>query len=354
MFSKNSSYLKSQLEKMIDNAEKGKFDNIINTDGLSKREKELWELVNVYVAKQSEELKELAGLQKFHENNSETAIWSMKVNIEDPTGSSNVFVWSNAFRRMLGFNDEHDFPNRLDSWSDRLHPEDKQRTLNAFREHMMDLSGKTPYDIEYRLEKKDGTWMRGRAFGTIVRDKAGNPLMVYGALVDITKRMTEDEINNRIVAFDEKIRDIEKKLAEAHDSLITLKSALNENSNKSKEAENKVKEIENIVKKIASIASTTNILSLNASVESVRAGEQGNSFNAVAESVRDLANNTTKLGDGIEGILGDIVNAINKMTRAIENADKSVAMFEKAIIEIEETVKETEKDYDELMHVIMR
>lgn len=32
--------------------------------------------------------------------------------------------WSHAFRRILGYHDSIDFPNRLTSWSDLLHPED--------------------------------------------------------------------------------------------------------------------------------------------------------------------------------------------------------------------------------------
>ena len=225
MVKKNNGYLKEQLKKMLESTEKGEFGSTINTNGLSGGEKELWDLANAYIVKQYQELKELEGLQKFHENNSETAIWSMKVNLEDPTGSSNMFVWSNAFRRMLGFNDERDFPNRLDSWSDRLHPEDKQPTLTAFAAHITDLSGKTPYDLEYRIQKNDGSWMRGYAFGTTVRDNAGNPLMVYGALVDITKKISKDEANKRILAFDEKMGGIKKELMKIVDSLAVLQKA---------------------------------------------------------------------------------------------------------------------------------
>ena len=35
-------------------------------------------------------------------------------------------------RRMIGFKDRSDFPNELNSWSDSLHPEDKQAALDAF------------------------------------------------------------------------------------------------------------------------------------------------------------------------------------------------------------------------------
>nr|WP_237476214.1 PAS domain-containing protein [Vibrio eleionomae] len=61
------------------------------------------------------------------------------------------FWWSQGFRHLLGFNDERDFPNVARSWSDRLHPEDKQPTFDAFMAHLNDKSGQTGYDVQYRL-----------------------------------------------------------------------------------------------------------------------------------------------------------------------------------------------------------
>ena len=36
--------------------------------------------------------------------------------------------WSHEFRKMLGYHDTLDFPNKLESWSDLLHPQDKERS----------------------------------------------------------------------------------------------------------------------------------------------------------------------------------------------------------------------------------
>jgi PAS domain S-box-containing protein len=114
-------------------------------------------------------------------------LWDMEVVKEDPVNPNNVFVWSNEFRRMLGYNDENDFPNILSSWSDLLHPEDKERTLTAFANHMLDRTGKTPYDVEYRLKRKTGEYAYYRASGESIRDKDGNAIRVAGALMDITE-----------------------------------------------------------------------------------------------------------------------------------------------------------------------
>ena len=75
-------------------------------------------------------------------------LWDMQVVKGDPVNPANAFTWSDKFRYMLGYSNEKDFPNVLSSWSDKLHPEDKERTLDCFARHLNDRSGKTPYDIE--------------------------------------------------------------------------------------------------------------------------------------------------------------------------------------------------------------
>lgn len=45
----------------------------------------------------------------------------------------------------------------LSSWSDRLHPEDQEMALQAFADHLNDHSGRTPFDIDYRLQRKMGS-----------------------------------------------------------------------------------------------------------------------------------------------------------------------------------------------------
>ena len=71
--------------------------------------------------------------------------WSMNVVGKDPSNPNNPFWWSQQFRKLLGYRDESDFPNTLNSWSDKLHPEDKQKALNAFAAHVSDYRGIPPF-----------------------------------------------------------------------------------------------------------------------------------------------------------------------------------------------------------------
>jgi len=124
-------------------------------------------------------------------------LWDMEVVHDDPVNPNNIFIWSDEFRRMLGYTDEKDFPNRLSSWSDLLHPEDKERALNAFAKHMLDTTGKTPYDVEYRLLRKTGEYAYYRASGESIRGKDGVAIRVAGALMDITNTKNMMMIKDR-------------------------------------------------------------------------------------------------------------------------------------------------------------
>ncbi|MCL2055642.1 MAG: response regulator [Oscillospiraceae bacterium] len=117
-----------------------------------------------------------------------TALWDMEVVVDDPANLDNRFTWSREFRHMLGFSDEIEFPNVLRSWYDCLHPDDKERSVAEFYAHLTDYTGKTPYEIEYRLKNKNGEYRYYDGFGQTLRDSDGAPIRVSGYIRDITER----------------------------------------------------------------------------------------------------------------------------------------------------------------------
>jgi len=122
------------------------------------------------------------------------ALWDMEISKDNPTDFTNAIIYADEFRYMLGYSDETDFPNVLSSWSDKLHPEDKDRAVNAFSAHILDKTGKTPFDVEYRLLKKDGEYSYFHAYGATTREEDGTPIRVAGALMDVSeqKKMAEE------------------------------------------------------------------------------------------------------------------------------------------------------------------
>lgn len=185
-------------------------------------------------------------------------LWDLVVVAGDPVNPKSAFWWSQQFRRLLGYETEAEFPDVLESWSSRLHPEDTERVLAAFTAHLTDRTGRTPYDVEYRLKCKDGEYRWFRARGQTKRAPDGTPLRVVGALLDISLQKQEEE-NQR--------RQIENN--------IFMDSSL--------------KTIGDIVGSIQKVAHQTNLLALNASVEAARAGTAGRGFAVVADEMRALA-----------------------------------------------------------------
>ncbi|OJJ23581.1 hypothetical protein BKI52_04255 [marine bacterium AO1-C] len=119
-------------------------------------------------------------------------VWEMNVKESDPINPDNEAWWSPRFKSLLGF-DDYDFPNKLDSWSSRLHPEDREPTLRAFYEHLIDKSGQTPYQVEYRLYTRWGEYMWFSATAGTKRNEDGAPLRVAGTLRNIDRRKRAEQ-----------------------------------------------------------------------------------------------------------------------------------------------------------------
>ncbi|GEM_PF-368048 len=117
-----------------------------------------------------------------------SGMWGMEF---DEAGRMVSVEWSQEFRRMIGYEDENDFPNVLESWSDLLHPDDKERVLKEFRDTIEDYSGQKNYDVEYRLRIKNGKWRWFHAIGRLLRRDNGVPLSYVGMFVDITDQKAD-------------------------------------------------------------------------------------------------------------------------------------------------------------------
>lgn len=106
----------------------------------------------------------------------------------DGNGNINTVYWSQEFRNILGFNSEIDFPNVLESWSDRIYPADKDFIMENFFEAINDYSGKKKYDYIYRARTINGEYRWFRDSGEIIRDKTGKPLLLVGIFIDVTQQ----------------------------------------------------------------------------------------------------------------------------------------------------------------------
>ena len=116
-----------------------------------------------------------------------SALWYFECN----ENSEIVHVnWSHAFRQILGYHDILDFPNKLDSWSNLLHPEDYDRVMQLLLETIADKTNATKYNVEYRLKMQDGQYQWFRASAEVIRRLDGSANRIAGIIsnIDAEKR----------------------------------------------------------------------------------------------------------------------------------------------------------------------
>ena len=127
---------------------------------------------------------EAASLNTIHEMLG-SGKWTMDF---DEAGEMIRVTWSDEFRRMLGYHGTDDFPDVLESWSNLLHPDDKERVLKEYSETISDYTGQKTYDVEYLLKTKNRGYRWYRAVGKPTRRPDGSPITYVGVFIDITER----------------------------------------------------------------------------------------------------------------------------------------------------------------------
>jgi two-component system, cell cycle sensor histidine kinase and response regulator CckA len=114
---------------------------------------------------------------------SNTGLWDWNV-------QTNEVVYSREWKSQLG-HEEDEVGNHFNEWSDRVHPEDRERTLANITDYL--TGAVASYEVEYRLRHKNGTYRWILARGTAIRTADGKPVRMLGSHVDITDLKTAFE-----------------------------------------------------------------------------------------------------------------------------------------------------------------
>ncbi|MEF2144905.1 MAG: EAL domain-containing protein [Desulfovibrionaceae bacterium] len=98
---------------------------------------------------------------------------------------TNEVYYSPRWKAIIGFED-NEFPADVEQWKSRIHPEDLEVVVNAHQSLMAGINDEM--NLEYRLRHKQGSYRWIHARGASLKDEAGEPMRIAGAISDVTQR----------------------------------------------------------------------------------------------------------------------------------------------------------------------
>jgi PAS domain S-box-containing protein len=120
---------------------------------------------------------------------------------------TNEVYFSDRFKELLGYAPDG-FGNDFGDWVSKLHPDDKDFTLEAVNDH---VENRLPYDVEYRLMRKDGTYGWYRARGMAIWGATGKATRMAGSISDISARKrVEEALRARTLELERSNHDLEQ------------------------------------------------------------------------------------------------------------------------------------------------
>lgn len=135
------------------------------------------------------------------------------------------FTISPRFVKALGYSNEE--LKHITRIVDITHPDDKEMAQNKYYEHLLGNTDK--FDMEYRLMCKDGSCRWVRSTGKVLKTLAGEPYIMAGSYLDITK-LKEQQLELEHMAY----HDILTDLPSRNLFLVELERALKDAEPKNK------------------------------------------------------------------------------------------------------------------------
>ena len=111
-----------------------------------------------------------------------TVVW-----VTDEDGHTSFI--SDNIKRVYGYSPEEIYERGEELWFGRIHKEDVEKVGQAFKSL---FSSDKKYDVEYRIQRKDGSWIWLHDMAEIYKTKDGKRF-AYGVFTDATERIKAQE-----------------------------------------------------------------------------------------------------------------------------------------------------------------
>lgn len=180
-----------------------------NTDPFLNEERQLLEsvagTVAVYLNRVEAEDALLENAERYRLLNLATSdvVW-------DWDARKDTLWWNNGVQTLLGYPKE-DVPSDLSWWSDRLHPDDRERVEMTLK-RTAESDGGGYWNEDYKFLRADGSYAEILDRGYVMRDASGAAVRMIGVMQDVTKRKrAEDRV--RELAYQEPLTRLPNRTA---------------------------------------------------------------------------------------------------------------------------------------------
>ncbi|PAW84957.1 MAG: hypothetical protein B9S33_10735 [Pedosphaera sp. Tous-C6FEB] len=104
--------------------------------------------------------------------------------------TNDLLWWGTGFQTLFGYPAGEIEPT-IESWTSRVHPEEQARVVAKI--HAAIDQGEQLWSDEYRFRRKDGSYAFIYDRGFVIKDTAGRPIRMIGAMQDMTERRQAEE-----------------------------------------------------------------------------------------------------------------------------------------------------------------
>lgn len=127
----------------------------------------------------------------------------------------NVAWFSGPFRKQLGFIGEEEFPNQINLWLDRIHPEDLPAFVHRVNESISQQS--RLFETEYRIQHRNGNYLWVQAVIHVGKEPDSNELTMVGVINDMTqlhntRELVEQNMNTHVHSLSQCLEKLTKQL----------------------------------------------------------------------------------------------------------------------------------------------
>lgn len=131
--------------------------------------------------------------------------------------SSGIVTRTDGLTSILGYSPE-EVSAYVSWWNEHIHPDDLKKVEEAF------LNATNFFQVEYRVRKKDGSYLYILDRALIIRDESGEVKRLVGTNIDITKRKDVEEHYSHLWQSEKLARERAENANRAKDEFLAIVS----------------------------------------------------------------------------------------------------------------------------------